>query len=68
MAPFLMDWSNWLEPAVLIFVLVGLFRPSVSANLAIAGMRYLGPTLTTTLSATSPLFGAAFGVVLLARR
>ena len=65
MAPFLMDWSNWLEPAVLIFVLVGLFRPSVSANLAIAGMRYLGPTLTTTLSATSPLFGAAFGVVLL---
>ena len=65
MAPFLMEWSNWLEPAVLIFVLVGLFRPSVSANLAIAGMRYLGPTLTTTLSATSPLFGAFFGVALL---
>ncbi len=65
MAPFLLDGSNWLRPAVLIFVLVGLFRPSVSANLAIAALRYLGPTLTTTLSATSPLFGAFFGVLLL---
>ncbi len=65
MAPFLLDGSNWLRPAVLIFVLVGLFRPSVSANLAIAALRYLGPTLTTTLSATSPLFGAFFGVALL---
>ena len=65
MAPFLMDWSNWSKPAVLIFILVGLFRPSVSANLAVAGMRYLGPTLTTTLSSTSPLFGAFFGVLLL---
>ena len=63
MAPFLLDGANWLQPAVLIFVLVGLFRPSVSANLAVAGMRYLGPTLTTTLSATSPLFGAALGVL-----
>ncbi len=65
MAPFLLDGSNWLKPAVLIFVLVGLFRPSVSANLAVAGMRYLGPTLATTLSATAPLFGAFFGVLLL---
>ncbi len=65
MAPFMMDWSNWLDPAVLIFVLVGLFRPSVSANLAVAALRHLGPTLTTTLSATSPLFGAFFGVLLL---
>ena len=65
MAPFLLDGSNWLRPAVLIFVLVGLFRPSVSANLAIAALRHLGPTMTTTLSATSPLFGAFFGVLLL---
>jgi len=65
MAPFLLDGSNWLQPAVLIFVLVGLFRPSVSANLAIAALRHLGPTMTTTLSATSPLFGAFFGVLLL---
>ena len=63
MAPFLLDGSNWFRPAALIFVLVGLFRPSVSANLAVAGMRHLGPTLSSTLSATSPLFGAVFGVL-----
>jgi drug/metabolite transporter (DMT)-like permease len=68
MAPFLLDGSNWLRPAALIFVLVGLFRPSVSSNLAVAGMRHLGPTLSSTLSATSPLFGAALGVLWLGER
>lgn len=63
MAPFLLDGSNWSHSAVFLFVLVGLFRPSVSANLAMAGMRYLGPTLSSTLSSTAPLFGAALGVL-----
>ncbi len=62
MAPFLLDGAHFSHPAVLIFVLVGLFRPSVSANLAVAGLRHLGPTLTNTLSATSPLFGAALAI------
>lgn len=66
MAPFLLDWRYFLEPAVLIFVLIGLFRPALSANLAVAGMRHLGPTLASTLSSTSPLFGTLFGVVFLA--
>ena len=65
MAPLFMDWRYWLEPAVLIFVLIGLFRPAVSANLAVAGMRYLGPTLSSTLSSTSPLFGTAMGILFL---
>jgi len=65
MAPLFMDWSYWLEPAVLIFVLVGLFRPALSANLAVAGMRYLGPTLSSTLASTSPLFGTAMGILIL---
>ncbi len=63
MAPFLLDGAHWSHPAILIFVLVGLFRPSISANLAVAGMRHLGPTLSSTLSSTSPLFGAALGVL-----
>lgn len=65
MAPFMMDWSHWLEPAVLIFVAVGLFRPALSANLAVAGMRHLGPTLASTLASTSPLFGTVMGVLIL---
>ncbi len=63
MAPFLLDGAHWSQSAVWIFVLIGLFRPSISANLSVAGMRYLGPTLASTLSSTSPLFGAALGVL-----
>ena len=63
MAPFLLVGANWSQSAVWIFVLIGLFRPAVSANLAVAGMRYLGPTLASTLSSTSPLFGAVLGVL-----
>ena len=63
MAPFLLDGARWSQSAVWIFVFIGLFRPAVSANLAVAGMRYLGPTLASTLSSTSPLFAAALGVL-----
>lgn len=65
LAPFFMEPRYWLEPAVLIFVLIGLFRPALSANLSVAGMRYLGPTLSSTLAATSPLFGTAMGMLIL---
>ncbi len=65
MAPFFMNWTYWLEPAVLIFVAIGLFRPALSANLAVAGMRHLGPTLSSTLASTSPLFGTAMGILIL---
>ena len=63
MAPFLLDWYHWTQPAVFIFILVGLFRPSVSANLSVAGIRHLGPTLSSTLSATAPIFSATLGVL-----
>ena len=65
LSPFLLDGSHWTQPAVLIFALAGLFRPSVSANLSVAGIRYLGPTLSSTLSATSPIFGTTLGVLVL---
>ena len=61
-APFLMQAEHWRHPAVLIFVAVGLFRPALSGNLALAAMRYLGPTLATTLSSTAPVFGALLGI------
>ncbi len=63
LAPFLLTGANWSQSAVWIFVLVGLFRPAVSANLSVAGMRYLGPTLGSTLSSTAPLFAATLGVL-----
>ncbi|AFX99181.1 hypothetical protein A1OE_1000 [Candidatus Endolissoclinum faulkneri L2] len=67
-APFFMHWQYWLEPQVLIFALVGLFRPAVSANLAAAGIRYLGPTLGNALASISPLFDTVMGVLILGER
>lgn len=64
-APFKMKWEYWLEPAVVIFAVAGLFRPVLSANLTVLGLRHLGPTLTSSLSATSPLFGVVLGIAIL---
>ena len=63
LAPLFLNFEALFHPAVLIFVLVGLFRPALSANLAVWGMRYLGPTLSSSLSSTSPLFGLALGIL-----
>lgn len=62
-APFFIEPAWLLHPAVLILAGIGLFRPAISANLAILGMRYLGPTLASTLASTSPLFGVMFGIL-----
>lgn len=63
--PFFIEWHYWLTAATAVFVAVGFFRPFMSASLGAWGVRYLGPTLTSTVSATTPLFGAGFGVFLL---
>ncbi|GIS91195.1 MAG: hypothetical protein CM1200mP20_12360 [Pseudomonadota bacterium] len=50
---------------VILFMLIGLFRPFLSANFALAGIRHLGPTLSSTLASTAPLFGVLFAVLIL---
>jgi drug/metabolite transporter, DME family len=65
MAPFYLDPAWFLTSATLIFAFVGLFRPFVSSNLSINGVRILGPTLSSALASTSPLWGAFFGIVFL---
>ncbi len=64
-APFFVESWYWLTEAAALFALVGLFRPVLSANLAIAGVKLMGPTLTSGLAATNPIFAAAFAVFLL---
>ena len=64
-SPFFLRIEHLLHPAVFIFVIVGLFRPALSANLALAGMKFLGPTLTSTLTSTAPLFAVALGILFL---
>ena len=64
-SPFFLNLEYLLEPAILIFVLVGLFRPAVSANLALAGLKFLGLTLSSTLTSTAPLFAVGLGIIFL---
>jgi len=65
LAPWFLQIENFWHHGVLWFIAIGFIRPALSANLAIAGIRHLGPTLAGTLSSIAPLFGAAFGILLL---
>lgn len=65
LAPFLLDPIYLTQIGILVFAVTGLVRPALSANLSVAGVRFLGPTLSSTLASTSPLFGMALGVLLL---
>lgn len=65
LGPWYLETHYWFASAVALFVLIGVFRPIVSANLAMAGTRYLGPTISTTLAGTAPLFALAFGAFVL---
>jgi drug/metabolite transporter (DMT)-like permease len=64
-APFFVEAWFWAQPAIALLAAIGLFRPFISANLALAGTRHLGPTVSSTLSATAPLFSLALGVLVL---
>ena len=66
LSPFYLESHYWSSPVVLLFAAVGLFRPFISTNLGMLGNRYLGPTISSTLAATSPLFGLGLGFLLLA--
>ena len=65
-APFYMEAWYWTASVLPLLIMLGCFRPLLSANLGMAGTRMLGPTINATLSAIAPLFGVALGVVLLA--
>ena len=64
-SPLIIDSYYWFAKATVLFALVGLFRPALSLNLAVAGVKFLGPTLTSGLAATAPVFAAFFAIALL---
>ena len=63
LTPFYLKAEYWLQPAILIFIGIGLIRPSLSTNLSVAGMRMLGPTLSSTMASVSPVFGVTLGIL-----
>lgn len=64
-APFVVEARYWSSPAVFLLAAIGLFRPFLSASLSLAGTRLLGPTISSTLSSTAPMFGVALGYLAL---
>ncbi len=65
LAPFYLESGYWLTWGMVLFALVGIIRPSISSVLAIQSIHVLGPTLTSALTASAPIFGALFAVLLL---
>ena len=64
-APFWIESHFWFTKATLLFGLVGLMLPAMSSTLSATGVKILGPTLTSGLAATSPIFAIIFGILLL---
>jgi drug/metabolite transporter (DMT)-like permease len=64
-APFYLESWYWFTGACALFALVGIFRPSLSSAMALSSIQYMGPTLTSALTACAPIFGALFAVLLL---
>ena len=64
-APFFIEAHYWLMPVALLFAAIGFFRPFLSSRMAIVGNRHMGPTITSAVASTSPLFGVILGVAVL---
>ena len=64
-SPLYLESAYLLTTGTLLFAVVGLFRPALSQYLAVHGIKTLGPSLTSGIAATTPLFAAGFAILLL---
>jgi drug/metabolite transporter, DME family len=64
-APFFLESWYWLTTAALMFAIVGIIRPAISTTLAISSIKLMGPTLTSSLTAATPIFGSVFAILIL---
>jgi drug/metabolite transporter, DME family len=62
LTPFFLEGWYWFTWGAVLFALVGIIRPSLSSVLAIQSIHVLGPTLTSALTASAPIFGALFAI------
>ena len=65
-APFVIDWAWFTDPAIFIFLGIGLLFPAAGQWLHIAALPKVGPAITSALGAFTPLFSVGIGMVLLA--
>ena len=64
-APFALDLSQFSATAAILFAVVGLFFPAVVTLLNFRSNELLGPTATSTVSGTTPLFALVAAALLL---
>ena len=57
--------ADFQSPALLLFVVIGLFQPALSMTLSYHSTFQLGPTIAATVSSISPLFAMTGAVMLL---
>lgn len=64
-SPLFIQRGFWGSPALIIFGVIGLFRPILSTLLSNAATMQVGPTIASTLGGIAPVFSVAGGVLLL---
>lgn len=67
-APFFLEAWYFFTQAAALFAVVGIIRPALSSALAISSIKIMGPTLTSCLTAATPIFGALFAILILGER
>jgi drug/metabolite transporter (DMT)-like permease len=65
LAPFMLDFGEFDFAAAGVFALVGLFFPAAVTLLTYTGNQRMGPTITSAVSCTTPLFALAGAVLFL---
>jgi len=67
-APFTIDFASFNLAAVIIFAVVGLFYPALVTLLTFRSNEELGPTVTSAISGTAPLFAMLAAALFLHER
>jgi len=64
-SPFFVHQAYWSSPAVWVFMGNGLIHPMISMAMSFEATRRMGPTVSSTMSSTSPWFATVGAVLLL---
>ncbi len=68
LSPLQMKAAYWRSPVTWVFVLNGFLHPAISMWLSFEANRRMGPTVSATIAATSPLLATAGAVLALGER
>jgi drug/metabolite transporter (DMT)-like permease len=65
LSPFFLDLENFQISAVVVFSVVGIFFPALVSFLSFEANRRMGPTISSAISGTAPLFAVLGAIVFL---